>query len=159
MKSIGKKVVGQLGQLGKKIGTETVKAPVEIAKAAVEGSKSAKGPSGVIMEKGVPKKSELSSGPWSNIDREKDQKKKAAIARAALKEFAKKPIRKEPSVYERIQQEQLQKKQMLAKQQMQQRMAKLPEIKGKDKRGTAFAHKKLRKKQTGTETKVNIKTG
>jgi len=116
--------------------------------------------SGVIMEAGVPQKSELSTGPWGKIDRETSPESKAAIARAALKEFASRPVQQPQSVYERMQQEAGQKKEMLARQQTAKRNQQLPQSSSVNKKpGSAFTHKKLRKKQTGMETKINIKAG
>jgi len=166
MQSVGKKVIGQLGQLGKKVGKQVAKTPVDIAETAFESlsGKRDKTPSKrapqAPMHEVLPPVKKIENGPWADIDSMDDKKAKAAFARNALKQFAGiSKGEKEPSVYEKIQKEQAEKKEQLELRKKQARSSVLPDIKGKQKRGSAFSHKKMRKKQTGMETKVNIKAG
>jgi len=164
MSGIGKKVLGQIGEIGKDVVRETTKVPGDIAGAALEslgtssGKKKKKGGTKGVSQKGQSKKAQ---GAWEQIDQETDEIKKARMARRAMLEFTTpKPKSKEKSVWERLQDEERAKKEQQLLAQAQARKNQLPEVQGKQKRGSAFAkHKKMRKKQTGMETKVNVKAG
>lgn len=100
-------IIGELGELGKQIGSEVIKAPKEIAGQTLEslgGTSGKKQQSQTISGK----QSESKPTPLDQLDQKK--------ARAALEYLAGKPKKREPSVWERIQKEEEHKKEQVAKQ-------------------------------------------
>jgi len=109
--NLGGQIIGELGEIGKKVGGEVAKVPKDIAGSALESMGVSSGTTRGQVPL-VPARPGGEASAWETIDREKDQKVKRAIARKALEELAGHRLkRKEPSIWERLQQEQEQKKQ------------------------------------------------
>ncbi|MFZ5845564.1 MAG: hypothetical protein ACOY0S_03800 [Patescibacteria group bacterium] len=103
--SIVGQITEELGELGKKVVTETAKVPKDIASRALESLESSP-----ITEESA------KAGPWEKFDELKDEEVKRAMARAALAQLAGKPRPKEPPIVERLEQEEREKKEAAAKQ-------------------------------------------
>lgn len=120
MAGIGGQILGELGELGKQVGTEVVKAPTDIVGSALEslgGTSGKKQQSGAATVATPGSEKPVSTGPWQEIDTLKDKHAKEAIARAALAQIAgNKPKAKELSVWERMQKEDQEKKELAKKQ-------------------------------------------
>ncbi len=141
-------IISELGELGKKVGTEAVKVPKDIAGKAMESLGSGgSNKMGAAMAKPVGGESK-SDSMWEKILGEKDKKIKRAIARKALEDLINKPTdRREPSIWERLQMEQEQKKNQMAQ---QQGAAPLAMPSSKRARGDLYGAKA---KKTSTENK------
>lgn len=116
-------IIGQIseefGEIGKRVVTEAVKAPKDIAGKALESLGTAS-----------PKLQKSSPQPTKSNE---------ATARAALEEIARRrPKSKEPSVRERIEMEEKQKKEAEAKKQEQVTKMELKPTPSKPKRGNLF---------------------
>ena len=104
-KNLGGQIIGELGEIGKKVGGEVAKIPKDIAGAAMEsigsgGTKQGQTPLVAAQPGGE-------ATAWESIDAEKSQRVKRSIARKALEELAGHRLkRKEPSIWERLQREQ-----------------------------------------------------
>ncbi len=145
----------ELGELGKHVVKEVVKAPKDIAGKALESlgaSSSPKGQQGVAQS--VTTKPEGASAV-SQLDQTKDQQFKKTIARAALSEIAGvKQKQKEPTVWEKIQAETEQKKQTAKQQQQQASSQALPVMTSKRKRGDLYG---MKAKKAGSEVGKNVR--
>ncbi len=109
MGNIPGQIISELGEIGKKVGSEVVQVPKDIAGKALEslGTSGGSGQKPLVTTQSGGEKS-----AWEKIDGEKDQKIKKSIARRALEELANRQLKqKEPSIWERLQAEQDQKKQ------------------------------------------------
>jgi len=131
-------ITEELGELGKKVVKETVKAPVDIA-------------TGVFKKDEAPKEEKT---PLDDIAAVTEQKEKQSIARTALEWLAggrkKQP---EPGVYEKIQGEKVQRIQAKEEQAKKVAFNVLPKTGSKPKPGSAFAVKQ----QAGSETSRNVR--
>lgn len=119
MPGIPGQIIGELGELGKKVGGEAAKVPTDIAGKALEslgvtsGKKQQTNP--LVKPQGENAPAE-EKGAWEKIDTETDEKIKRAIAREALAQLARRAQTKEPSVWERRQQEEKEKEENKVKQ-------------------------------------------
>lgn len=149
-------IIGELGEIGKQIGTEVAKAPVDILGKTLEslgtsGGKKQGQKTNQAQQGGEGAKQ---PGKWEQIDTEKDPKIKKAIARAALQELIRpKSGQREPTVWERIQQEEAQKKENKA-QQVQASASALPSGSAKRPRGDLYG---IKAKRAGSEIGKNVK--
>ncbi len=145
-------IISELGEIGKTVGSEVAKTPVDIAGKAMEslgvssgGKTPAAHPAG---EKAEP-------SAWERIDTEQDEAVKRAFARKALEELAGGMARpKEPSIWERLQQEAEQKKQMAAYQAAAAQAAQLPKTPSKRPAGDLYG---MKAKKQGSEVGKNVR--
>lgn len=150
--SIGGGVIGELGELGKKIGGEVAKVPGDIIGQALESVGSGSGGKKVQGQKVV----QTSDGgaaksAWDQIDAESDKKIKRQMARRALEDLIGGAGRKqkEPSIWERLQMEADQKKKEDTNQKAT-AAQQLPMSVSKRPRGDLYGKKA---KQTATENR------
>jgi len=146
-------ITEELGELGKKVVTETAKVPVDIAAGVFEKG----GPTGTqrgaqppAEEGGQPKE----KTPLDTLVQAETEEKKRAFARSALAYLAgrtKKPP--EPSVYERMQRERKERERRKEEQAARIAFQTLPNTGSKPKPGAAF----IARQQAGSETKVNVR--
>jgi len=153
--SIGGGIIGELGELGKKIGGEVAKVPGDIIGQALEsvgastGGKTVQGQKVVqTSDGGAPKSA------WDQIDAQTDKKIKRQMARRALEDLLGGAGRKqkEPSIWERLQMEADQKKKedtnqkAAAAQQLQPSSSKRPigDLYGKKAKQTATENRNVR---------------
>lgn len=137
-------------QIGEDVVRETVQVPKDIVGKALEtaglGAGKSSGKKKQAQQQMPPGTPEVAQAP------EPSDEIKRAVARAALEALSGKPQKKEPSVWERIQQEEEQKKEMEKKRKEAQRMASVPQVSSKRKRGDLFG---VKAKKTATETGGN----
>lgn len=152
--NFGSQIIGELGQIAKDVGKQTVQIPKDIAGKALEslGASGGKKQGAAVQ---VPQKSAegvKSQSAWEQIGSEPDAAIRRHIARRALEELAGGNIRKqrEPSIWERLQQEQEQKKEALQKQKAQDRATELPSTGSKRPAGDLYGAKA---KKTATENR------
>ncbi len=118
MPGIPGQIIGELGELGKKVGGEAAKVPTDIAGKALEslgvasGKKQQAPP--VVKPQGESSTSE-EGGAWEKIDSESDEKIKKAMAREALAQLVRRGKVKQPSVWEKKLQEEKEKAEDQAK--------------------------------------------
>jgi hypothetical protein len=151
MANIPGQIIGELGELGKKVGGEAAKVPTDIAGKALEtlgsSSKTKGGQSGSI-----PKAPE--SGHASALDQIAAEKRidvKRHLARRALEELTRGRQRpKEPSIWERLQMEERQKKEQAVAAEAQADKTKLVIPKSTRPRGDLFG---VKAKKTATENR------
>lgn len=157
---VAKKVIGSFEDLAKNVARETAKVPKDVAKTALEGGKKAEKSASIRAFTPGREKTPgpLTNGTFKELDSTSDPKVRASFARRALERLAR-PKQKELSVREKMEREEEEKKHVEKLQAIDRERQKLPEIKGKSQRGSAFAAKKQAQKKSGMETKVNIKTG
>ncbi len=153
--SIIGKITEELGELGKKVVTETAKAPVDIAGQLFEKGSNPK----ATVQPGQESQKELAGEkektPLDELDQAKDEKVKREMARSALEWIMgkrKKPPK--PSVYEEKQAEGEQKKEKTKQQSAVAAWQKLPDTGRAPKRGD---FRNIAKKQAGTETSRNVR--
>ncbi len=116
--SIPGQIIGELGEIGKKVGGEVAKIPKDIAGKAMESLGSGgSNKMGANMTVTPSSEGKTSDSMWDKIGLEKDKKIKRSIARKALEDLVSKSTQKrEPSIWERLQMEQEQKKAQMAQQ-------------------------------------------
>ncbi|MBI3385944.1 hypothetical protein HY031_02540 [Candidatus Gottesmanbacteria bacterium] len=109
--SIIGQITEELGELGKKVATETAKAPVDIAKGIFEKSPSDRKPSSVVKssEQSVEAKKKEKT-PLDFLDEAKTPKEKQRFARGVLEYMRRPKKEKEPSVHEKKIMEEREKK-------------------------------------------------
>jgi hypothetical protein len=100
MASVPRQVLNELGELGKSILTEAVKAPGSIAGEAIPGTK----PSTTPQQKSTSEDPNKNPSPLDDMMKETDQSRLLGIARKAL-EYLAVPRTREPTVRERHDQE------------------------------------------------------
>lgn len=157
MAGIPGQIISEFGELGKKVGTETAKAPVDILGKTLESLGTSGGKKQGTNTFQTPQSGESAKQPgmWEKIDTEKDPQIKKAIARAALEELIRPRQRqKELSVWERIQQEEAQKKEAQAAQKAQAASSSLPAGTSKRPRGDLYG---IKAKRAGSEIGKNVK--
>lgn len=112
MPGIPGQIIGELGELGKKVGSEAAKVPTDIAGKALESLGVASGKkqqtSSAVKSQGESTASE-EKGAWEKIDSESDEKIKKAMAREALVQLVRRAKPKQPSVWEKKLQEEKEK--------------------------------------------------
>lgn len=141
MKNVPGQVLNELGELGKSILTETVKAPGAIAGEAIPGVKS----SASFQKAEEAKHPDSKPSPLDELTQEKDQTRLLGIARKAL-EYIAVPRQKEPTVRERLDREEADAKQRQEETAVKEaRMAPVAPPKGK-KRGDLFGTKQSTEK-------------
>ncbi len=142
-------ITEELGELGKKVVTEAVKAPVDIAAQVFEKGKTVKGQQ-AQQTPGTEPGSKPEKTPLDQAAETKDQ----TIARAALEYVAGKYKKSpEPSVHERKQMEETEKKETSKKQVAAAAWQQLPQTGSAPRRGDL---RNVSKKQAGTETSKNV---
>ncbi len=151
--SIIGKITEELGELGKKVATETAKAPADIASAIFEkDSHGQKSPHVQQGEKTQEQKKEKT--PLDLLDEAKTQKEKQDFARGVLEYIRSKKEKPVSSVYEKNIMEEREKKE---KQQQQAKAAawqQLPNTGARARRGDL---RNISKKQAHPEVGKNIK--
>jgi hypothetical protein len=151
--NFGSQIIGELGQIAKDVGKQTIQLPKDIAGKALESLGASGGKKqGAGVQKPVPQaEGGKSRSAWEQMTTEPDQAIRRQIARKALEELAGGRIKKErePSIWERLQQEQEQKKQQLAQQKAQSAQA-LPNTGSKRPAGDLYGAKA---KKTATENR------
>lgn len=133
-------ITEELGELGKKVVTEAVKAPVDIA-------------TGVFEKKQRPVAEKT---PFDMLDKAKTQTERKLVARDVLQELRQFKKLKEPSMYEKKMREEGEKKE---KSQQQARVAawqQLPKTGAHARRGDL---RNITKKQTNPEIGKNMQQG
>ena len=144
--TIGGQIISELGEIGKKVGSEVVKVPKDIAGNALESMGASAG-----KTQGAAQAGKKPDTAWEKIAVEKNIQVKRQLARRALEEISKgAAVRpKEPSIWERLQMEQDQKKENTAAQkQAASGVLQMPA--GKRKRGDLFG---VQAKKTATENR------
>ncbi len=152
MTSILGHVTEELGEIGKKVVTETAKIPGDVAGKALEslGGSSSKKIQG-SQTAGKP----TEKTPLDAFGEAKGEKAKREIARAALEYIAGvRPKPKEPSVWERIQAEVEQKNQQQAQQQAQSAKQQLPNTGRRRPRGDLYG---IKAKRASAEMSRNVR--
>lgn len=149
--TVGGGIISELGELGKKIGSEAAKVPGDIAGKALESLGTSGGKKTQAATPQTSGEGAKGNSAWDKIDAETDRKIKRQMARRALEDLSagtgKK--QKEPSIWERLQMENEQKKKedtatkVAAAQQLQMPTSKRP-------RGDLYGTKA---KQTATENR------
>ncbi len=143
-------ITEELGELGKKVVKETVKAPVDIATGAFEKS-TAGGVQTGNRNSAKSEKEEMEKTPLDRLDEAKPLHERRTFARKILDWLAA-GRKKEPSVYEEKIAEEARKKETTRKQAAAAAFQQLPAIKGRPKPGTL-----LSRKQAGSETGKNVR--
>lgn len=149
--TVGGGIIGELGELGKKIGGEVAKVPGDIAGKALESLGTSGAKKTQAGTTATPAEGTKGNSAWAQIDTQTDQKIKRQMARRALEDFlgGTGKRKKEPSIWERLQMENDQKKKedtankVVAAQQVQMPTSKRP-------RGDLYGAKA---KQTATENR------
>jgi hypothetical protein len=149
--NVASQIIGELGEIGKKVGGEVARVPIDITGKALEslGAKSGKGVQG--------KTANLPNEPTAldQIDREQDRKIKRSFARKALQDWAGGGARaKKQSIWEQLQQEQEQKKQEAFFQAQAARTSQLPQASAKRPIGDLYGTKA---KKLGSEVGKNVR--
>lgn len=153
-RSIIGQITEELGEIGKKIVTETVKAPVDIAAQVFEkGAKTNTQQKGNTTP-GEPKGPKEHT-PLDEIGETSDENVKRAIARKALEYILYgKQRSQEPSVYEKKMMEEKQKKDETKNRAAASAWQSLPNTGAARKRGDL---RNISKKQSGAETSRNVR--
>lgn len=140
--SIIGQITEELGELGKQVVTETVKAPKDIAGKALEslGASSGKTQQGKQTSATPPQGTEKPA--VEEFSKTGDESVKREIARRALEELSgKKPQPKELSVWEKIQKEEEEKKELEKKKKEAAAKQALPQQSSKRRRGDLYGIK------------------
>jgi len=151
---IPKQIIGSFEDLGKEIVKETVKAPVDIVGAMIEGGNTGK--SGGKNSKPTQKPKVLNPDKDSSLgqlETSNDTAVKKQIARAALEQLSQK-TRKEPTIWDEKQKEETEKEKV-EKERKELESKQLPNMSQKQKRGNLYG---VKQKQSPTEKMVNVKT-
>jgi len=146
-------ITEELGDLGKKVVTETAKVPGDVAGVALESLTRTSGTTrqGSQTAGGKP----AGETPFDAFAKAKDEESKRRIARAALEYLAgvcSKP--KKLSVWEEVQMEVEEKRQQKIQQQVQAAKRVLPETGSKRPRGDLYG---IRSKRAAAETGRNVR--
>lgn len=155
MGQVTKQIIGSFEDIGKDVVRQAVNVPKDVAQKALEsmGVSSQKGQQGTQTPASSVKPQQ--EGAVGQLDVLKDQKAKQAIARAALAELAgKHKAYKEPTVQERLEKEKQEKvEQEKQKAAVSGRMAPLPAMSVKPKRGNLYGIKQ----KASTEMSKNVR--
>jgi hypothetical protein len=153
--TVGGQIISELGEIGKKVGSEAVKIPKDIAGVALESigasGSNKQGSAKIFSSAATGEAAKNPETAWEKISIEKDTNIRRQMARKALEELTKgmaaRP--KEPSVWERLQMEQEQKKKETIMQNVQAAQT-LPMPASKRPKGDLYGTKA---KQTATENR------
>jgi hypothetical protein len=155
MGNIPGQIVGELSEIGKSVGGQTVQATKDIAGQALEsfglsGHKQSGGKT--FVRPASSSEGGTRDTAWDQIDIEKNAQAKRAMARRALEELTQGSLRrpKEPSIWERLQMEADDKKKQETRSQQQASQTQLVMPSSKRPRGDLYGAKA---KQTATENR------
>jgi len=157
MPNIPGQIIGEIGEIGKQIGSEAAKAPVEIAQKALESLGTSSKSQGQQTQLNQKSSSESASSglprPWEQIDT-MNGKARQSFAREALLDLLKpRPKKKEPSIWERIQMEEQKRKEMMTQNQSSLSNQPLAMPSSKRRRGDLYGTKA----KQSTEMSKNVR--